>query len=77
LRSGFSGLVVPSKVYGCLLSGRPILYVGPASSDVHLLCMEARSAVYEHVEPGNVAGFAAALERLAQAADSRANTSTS
>jgi hypothetical protein len=77
LRSGFSGLVVPSKVYGCLLSGRPILYVGPASSDVHLLCMEARGAVYEHVEPGNVAGFAAALERLAQAADSRANTSTS
>jgi hypothetical protein len=77
LRPRFSGLVMPSKVYGCLLSGRPILYVGPSSSDVHLLCTEARNTVYEHVDPGDVAGFAGALERLAQAAESTANKSTS
>jgi hypothetical protein len=68
LRPGFSGLVVPSKVYGCLHSGRPILFVGPTSSDVHLLCMQAKGTVYERVEPGDIAAFAAALERLTQAA---------
>jgi hypothetical protein len=68
LRPGFSGLVVPSKLYGCLHSGRPILFVGPRSSDVHLLCMQAKSTIYEHVEPANVPGFAEALERLAPAA---------
>ena len=34
----FSGYVLPSKVHGCIESGRPVLYVGPKSSDVHLLC---------------------------------------
>jgi Glycosyl transferase 4-like domain len=68
LRSGFSGLVVPSKVYGCLQSRRPILFVGPESSDVHLLCSQAIDCRYERVEPGDVAAFAAALERLARPA---------
>ena len=29
-----SGLLVPSKTYGILASGRPVIYVGPANSDV-------------------------------------------
>jgi hypothetical protein len=69
LRSGFSGLVVPSKIYGCIDSGRPILFVGPKSSDVHLLCMQAKGIAYEHVEPGDIPAFAAALERLAHSGD--------
>jgi hypothetical protein len=65
LRTDFSGLVLPSKIYACLSSRRPILFVGPKSSDVHLLCTEARHPGYEQVEPGDVDGFARALARLA------------
>jgi hypothetical protein len=64
LRSAFSGLVVPSKLYGCLASGRPILFVGPASSDVHLMCTKTMPLRYERVEPGDNEGFARALDRL-------------
>jgi hypothetical protein len=67
LRPAFSGIVLPSKVYGCIASRRPILFVGPASSDVHLLCTEANVRNYERVAPGDAAGFAAALERLCSA----------
>jgi glycosyltransferase involved in cell wall biosynthesis len=64
LRKQFSGIVLPSKVYACIASGRPILFVGPESSDVHLLCSQARCIAYERVEPGDIDGFAAAIERL-------------
>jgi glycosyltransferase involved in cell wall biosynthesis len=69
LRPQFSGIVLPSKIYGCLASGRPILFVGPQSSDVHGLCLENASAGYQHVEPGDPVAFAAALERLADAGE--------
>ena len=65
LRSAFSGIVLPSKVYACIASGRPIIYVGPKSSDVHLLCSEQVPDAYMQMEPGDVAGFVTALERLA------------
>lgn len=65
LRPRFSGLVLPSKIYACLSSGRPILFVGPKSSDVHLLCTRAENILYEQVEPGDFEAFSAALERLA------------
>jgi hypothetical protein len=64
LRPRFAGIVLPSKVYGCVASRRPVLFVGPASSDVHLLCTRARDLGYERVEPGDITGFAASLERL-------------
>lgn len=64
LRRQFSGIVLPSKVYACIASRRPILFVGPESSDVHRLCLEASSTRYERIEPGDVAAFAATLERL-------------
>jgi hypothetical protein len=64
LRTAFSGIVVPSKVYGCLASRRPILFVGPESSDVHLLCSQQHDVSYCRVEPGNAQEFVAALERL-------------
>jgi hypothetical protein len=65
LRPGFSGYVLPSKIYGCIYSGRPILFVGPKSSDIHLLCAQDDGNVYEHVDPGDAVGFASALDRLA------------
>jgi hypothetical protein len=64
LRAQFSGIVLPSKVYACIASRRPILFVGPESSDVHRLCLEAPSTRYERVEPGDVAAFTARLERF-------------
>lgn len=65
LRARFAGIVLPSKIYACLASRRPIVFVGPQSSDVHLLCLEGAGACYRHVDPGNPAALAAALEQLA------------
>ena len=72
LRPEFSGIVLPSKVFGCIASRRPVLFVGPTSSDVHVLCCDAGLPAYEHVEVGDIDGFAAALDRLAQRKQSRA-----
>ena len=44
LRDEFVGFVLPSKVYGCIASGRSVLFVGSADSDVHLLCSERLGA---------------------------------
>ena len=66
LKARFSGVVLPSKVYGCLASNWPILFVGPTSSDVDLLCRRRQLTAYEQVEPGHVVGFSQALERLAE-----------
>lgn len=41
LREDFLGLMVPSKLYGCLASGRPVLFEGPASSSVALTIRDA------------------------------------
>lgn len=64
LRPEFAGIVFPSKVYGCMASGRPIVFVGPRSSDVHLLCSKATQP-YVQVNPGDSAGLRDALEQLA------------
>jgi hypothetical protein len=73
LRPEFSGFVLPSKVFGCIASGKPVLFVGPTSSDVHVLCRDAGLPAYEHVEAGDIKGFAAALDRLAQRKQSYAS----
>jgi hypothetical protein len=65
LRPEFSGIVLPSKVHGCIASRRPILFVGPTSSNIHMLCLNAGLPAYEHVDVGDIDGFAAALDRLA------------
>ena len=66
LRDEFVGYVLPSKVYGCVASGRPVLFVGSDASDVDLLCRERLPADrYARVAVGDAAGVAAALARLA------------
>ncbi len=65
LKDAFVGFVMPSKIYACLESGRPVLFVGSAASDVDLLARTAGAGHYWRTECGNVAGFAAALEQLA------------
>ena len=66
LRDDFVGYVLPSKVYGCIRSGRPVLFVGSDESDVDLLCRERmQPGDYLRVAAGNSAGVADALEALA------------
>jgi hypothetical protein len=64
--------VMPSKIYACIESGRPTLFVGSADSDVDLLARSAKVR-YWRVPCGDVAGFAEALEQIANSAN-RAGT---
>lgn len=65
-RDAYVGLVVPSKVYGCLASKRDLLFVGSAASDVHLLATERLGApAYQRVDVGDARGVARALDALA------------
>lgn len=64
LRDAFVGYVMPSKIYACIESGKPVLFVGSASSDVDLLAAPA-PAGYWRVPCGDADGFAAALEKVA------------
>jgi len=67
LRDGFVGYVLPSKVYGCVQSGRPVLYIGSPGSDVHLLCAQGLPPErYHRVEVGDAAGVARVLEEIAK-----------
>jgi colanic acid biosynthesis glycosyl transferase WcaI len=58
----FWGLVIPSKIYACIDSGKPVLYVGPSESDVHLLT-SAHAGSFS-VRNGDVDGCLAALNQL-------------
>jgi hypothetical protein len=68
LKDSFVGFVLPSKIYACVESRRPILFVGSAESDVDLLAREGQSD-YWRVPCGNAADFAAALEEIADHAE--------
>lgn len=61
----FVGYVMPSKVYACIASGRPVLFIGSADSDVHALCEASIPApVYRRVATGDVDGVLEALRWL-------------
>ena len=68
LKDAFVGFVMPSKIYACIESGRPVLFVGSADSDVDLLARAVDAGRYRRVGCGNAADFAAALEELADSA---------
>jgi glycosyltransferase involved in cell wall biosynthesis len=59
---GTSGLIVPTKFYGMLASGRPGLYVGPSDSEAALVLRETGLGAV--LEIGDVQGFLAAIRRL-------------
>jgi hypothetical protein len=65
LRDEFVGFVLPSKVYGAVASGRPVLYVGSERSDVHLLCArELPAGRYHRAGVGDPTSVARALEEI-------------
>lgn len=51
LRPGFEGLVVPSKAYGVLAAGRPIIYEGVRSGEIARMIQEENVGTV--VEPGD------------------------
>ena len=63
LRPECLGTVVPSKVYAILAAGRPILFIGPASSTPAELIRE--HACGWHIESGDAAGAVSLLRHLA------------
>lgn len=73
LHDGFVGYVIPSKAYGCIASGKAVLYIGSDQSDVDLICRDgARGGqTYIRVPVGDVDGVAEALEAVANAAQHR------
>lgn len=72
LRDGFVGYVLPSKVYGCVQSGRGVLYVGSPDSDVHLLCARgAPPGRYWRADAGDPAGVFRALEEIGRLREPR------
>lgn len=64
LKDRFVGFVMPSKIYACLDSRKPLIFVGSADSDVELLTRDS-GIPYWRVPCGDPAGFAASLEALA------------
>lgn len=59
LRPEFTGLVVPSKIYGVLAAGRPLLFQGGKEGEIARLIVE--EDVGQVVVPGDVAGLEKAI----------------
>lgn len=66
LGAPFWGYVLPSKIYACLASARPVLYVGPPESDVALLLREHPQAGHAAVAAGDADACFEALEAFAR-----------
>ena len=58
------GAVVPSKTYGIMAAGRPVLYIGPQDATPARILEEHECGW--RVEPGNAASLVRLLERLQQ-----------
>lgn len=58
------GAIVPSKTYGIMAAGRPMLYVGPESATPSLILRQHECGW--RIEPGDVAGMVRILRQLEQ-----------
>ncbi len=63
LRPGMEGVAVPSKLYGVMAAGRPVLFVGPEACETADDLRTHRCGL--SVAVGDTAGLLAALRRLA------------
>jgi colanic acid biosynthesis glycosyl transferase WcaI len=70
LRPGFESVVVPSKAYGILAAGRPLIYQGAASGEIARMVGE--SAVGTVLAPGDVAGLEHAIRQYSSKPDTAA-----
>jgi glycosyltransferase involved in cell wall biosynthesis len=62
LRAGMAGLAVPSKLYGILAAGKPVVVIGPEDSEPAMVVRENHCGIV--VRPGDPKGLANALRRL-------------
>lgn len=62
LAQGMYGLAVPSKTYNVMAAGRPILYIGPAGSEIWQMVVENNIGFC--FEPGNEQGIIDFLNQL-------------
>jgi len=62
LRRGAQGLVVPSKIYGILAAGRPVLYVGPRDGEMFDIVQRGQCGAC--VDNGDVQGLVEAIRRF-------------
>lgn len=67
VRENLAGLVVPSKAYGVMATGRPIVYTGPLNSEIASLLRETGSGVV--IKNGDSSALASALRDLAAKPD--------
>lgn len=67
MASEFEGLMVPSKFYGILASGRPVIFVGPYTSEVAQVIEEQQCGII--VSPGDGRGLERAVRRLRENPD--------
>jgi putative colanic acid biosynthesis glycosyltransferase WcaI len=63
LRADWSGLVVPSKFFASLATGRPVVYAGPAESEIARWIAEHDLGI--HLTADNIEAVADRLHRLA------------
>ena len=61
LRSDMAGLSVPSKLYGIMAAGRPVLFIGPETSETAMVIHEAGCGYV--VRPGDVRSAEQILRR--------------
>ncbi len=71
LKNEFVGLCVPSKMYACIDSGKPVLYVGSTDGDVHLMCSTRAAGRYFRADIGDAAAVTRALQKLHDAPSER------
>jgi len=62
VRRGLEGIVVPSKLYGILAAGRPVLAVADASSDAARIVVESGCGLA--ADPDDPAAVASAIRKL-------------
>ncbi len=65
LSDSFIGYVLPSKVYGCVASGRPTLFIGSSLSDVHEVASEGLGSSYMRADVGAYQVVTDHLEKIA------------
>src|SRR5262249_15028513 len=62
LKRGLAGFIVPSKLYGVLVAGRPFVAAIEADSEVAQIARDHECGLI--VEPGDCAGMETAIRRL-------------
>ena len=68
LAKGMYGLGVPSKFYNLLAAGKPILYIGPKNSELHLVIKESKIGWF--AEAGNVTEISNIFEEIINTGES-------